>query len=224
MGLVSPRGALSCSDSRCGSRGEMWILGERALLCVDTKCYSALYWNIHLGHAQGGRQEMSWADNPALGPHLSYPVIHPAQPGLGVILYYLLLSSFSLGIYSLSRSRTEPYFPRNSPKKVSGAMVLLLPNSVISPHPSSCSSLQAVLWRWSELGRVLYHCSPWTATALWPLWLLLPPAEGAEAGWEGWNHKKRGKLKGEVPKDPNQHTSVFYSALSKAINYNKAWC
>lgn len=166
MGLVSPRGALSCSDSRCGSRGEMWILGERALLCVDTKCYSALYWNIHLGHAQGGRQEMSWADNPALGPHLSYPVIHPAQPGLGVILYYLLLSSFSLGIYSLSRSRTEPYFPRNSPKKVSGAMVLLLPNSVISPHPSSCSSLQAVLWRWSELGRVLYHCSPWTATAL----------------------------------------------------------
>lgn len=126
--------------------------------------------------------------------------------GPDVILQVSL--SFSLGVHPLSRDRTESDFP--PPRKVPGIMVgQLLPNSILS-------SLQAVLWRWSELGRLLDHCSPWTTTALWPLWLLLPPAEGAEAGWEGWNHKKRGKLKGKVPKDLNQHTSLSFFCL--------AWC
>lgn len=138
--------------------------GLQVLVCVGTAGGKRKV----KGHAQGERQEMGrWANNPTLGPHPSYRVVHPPQPGLGVILYYLLLGSFSLGVYSFSRSWTEPGFPMNSPKKVLGTVVLSLPNSpVISPHPRPRSSLQAVLWRWSELGRLLYHCSPWTAAAL----------------------------------------------------------
>lgn len=53
----------------------------------------------------------------------------------------LLLSSFSLDVFPLSRSRTKSDFPRNSPRKVPGAMVgLHLPNSILSslPTPSPC--------------------------------------------------------------------------------------
>lgn len=64
------------------------------------------------------------------------PCDSPCTAWSGCNFAYLLLSTFSLGVHSLSRSRTEPVFPRNSPKEVPDVMILLLPNSILSCLPT----------------------------------------------------------------------------------------
>lgn len=69
---------------------------------------------------------------------------------------------------------------------------------IMKAHPSTpspcclCSSLQAVLWGWAELGRLCHHRAAGTAASLWPLRLLLPPAQSPKAGWQGRDHQKCG--------------------------------
>lgn len=53
-------------------------------------------------------------------------------------------------------------------------------------------AFQAVLWGRAELGWLCHHRAAGTAASLRPLWLLLPPAQGPEAGRQGRDHQKRG--------------------------------
>lgn len=56
----------------------------------------------------------------------------------------------------------------------------------------SSSTSQTVFRRRAELGRLRHHRAAGAAAPLRPLWLLLPPPQSAETGWQRRDHQERG--------------------------------